>query len=73
MHDAELFFGKVSYLYFFRLKYLKIFRLTDTYDLKFSDLESENIRATVVLTLSSHGGKRLRPSQRVFLWNLCEC
>ena len=29
--------------------------LTATYDFKFSVLESENIRATVVLTLSSHG------------------
>ena len=33
----------------------------------------ENIRATVVLTLSSHGGKRLRHSQRVFLSNLRGC
>ena len=32
--------------------------LTATYDLKFSVLDSENIRATVVLTLSSHGEKR---------------
>ena len=43
--------------------------LTATYYLKFSLLEPENIS----FTLSSHGGKRLRHSQRVFLWNLCGC
>ena len=46
---------------------------TATYDLKFSVLKSENIIATVVLTLSSHGGKRLRPFHRIFFRNLSGC
>ena len=48
-------------------------RLTATHGLKFSALESENIRATVLLTLSFHGWKRLRHSIRAFIWNLSGC
>ena len=47
--------------------------LTATYYLKFFVLELEIITAAVVLTLSSHGGERLRPSQQTFFRNLSGC